>query len=336
LRNKQYYVFNKRKTKEEYEEFMKSVNMGSHKIVKDGKEKAQKILQDLIVKEYHGDNIENSLGEYLYDCKNVYMSFSVNNCEDVRYCQFIEMSKNNMDHSHWGVRTERIYECHAGGYDLFNLRFCNLCWSGCSDLTYCDHCFSCKSCFGCVGLKKASYCIFNKQYSKREYEELVPRIIEYMRKTKEFGEFFSIAESIFDYNESRSFELLPKMSKEEVLKKWWPWKDRDPKDYLPQKYEVPDDIKDVPQSIVDEVLGCKVCGKNYKIVPSELSFYKRSGVPVPRECPDCRHSSRMKMENQNIFFDRKCEKCGKNVKTTYKEGKPEVVYCESCYLKEVY
>ncbi|MFA6918141.1 MAG: hypothetical protein WC285_04930 [Candidatus Gracilibacteria bacterium] len=335
LRNKQYYVFNKRKTKEEYEEFMKSVNMGSYQVVSDGKEKAAKNLHDLIVKEFHGDNLENSVGDYLYDCKNTYMSFSCNDCEDVRYSTYVEKAKNSMDHSHWGVNTERIYECQACGYDLFNLRFCNLCWSGCSDLTYCDHCFSAKNCFGCVGLKKHQYCILNKQYSKEEYEELVPRIIEHIKRTGEFGEYFSIAKSLFAYNEAKGYERVP-MTKGEVLAKGWTWKDKDPRDYLPQKFKLADDIRDVPESVIDDVLVCETCEKNYKIIPQELSFYRKMTIPIPRTCTDCRHFERLKMENPYVLFDRKCAKCGKAIKTSYKEGSSEIVYCEECYLKEVY
>ncbi len=261
LRNKQYYVFNERKTKEQYEKFIKSVNLGSYKVIIDGKEKAKDILNDLIVKEYHGDNIENSLGDYLYDCKNTYMSFSCNDCEDVRYSVYVEKAKDSMDHSHWGVNTERLYECQACGYDLFNLKFCNLCWSGCSDLLYCDHCFSSKNCFGCVGLKKMQYCIFNKQYTREEYEEIVPRIIAHMKGIGEFGEFFSIAKSLFAYNEAKGFEHVP-MNKDEVLRKGWQWKDKDERDYLPQKYKIFDDIKDVSDDIINEILACELCGKN--------------------------------------------------------------------------
>lgn len=335
LRNKQYYVFNERKTKEQYEKFIRSVNLGSYKVIIDGKAKAKDILNDLIVKEYHGDNIENSLGDYLYDCKNTYMSFSCNDCEDVRYSVYVEKAKDSMDHSHWGVNTERLYECQACGYDLFNLKFCNLCWSGCSDLVYCDQCFSSKNCFGCVGLKKMQYCILNKQYTREEYEEMVPRIIEHMKKIGQFGEFFSIAKSLFAYNESKGFEHVP-MNKEEVLKKGWQWKNKDERDYLPQKYKIFDDIKEVFDGIINEVLACELCGKNYKIIPQELDFYKKLGIPIPRKCADCRHFDRLKLENPYVLVDRKCEKCGKNIKTTYKSGGREVVYCEECYLKEVY
>jgi len=335
LRNKQYYVFNKRKTKEEYEEFMKSVNMGSYKVVYDGKEKAAKILNDLIVKEFHGDNIENCLGDYLYDCKNVYMCFSCNDLEDCRYCSYVEKAKDTMDHSHWGVNTERLYECQACGYDLFNLKFCNLCWSGCSDLTYCDQCFSAKKCFGCVWMKKHRYCILNKQYSKEEYEKLVPKIIEHMKKYNEYGEFFSIENSLFAYNEGKGCERVP-MTKSEVLARGWAWKDKDPRDYLPEKYELADDIRNVPDDVLERVLVCEKCGKNYRIIPQELDFYRKMTVPVPHTCTDCRHSERLKLENPYVLFDRKCEHCGKEIKTSFREGSSEVVYCEGCYLNEVY
>ncbi|MBP7884916.1 hypothetical protein KAZ93_01885 [Patescibacteria group bacterium] len=38
----------------------------------------------------------------------------------------------------------------------------------------------CKNCFGCVGLKNHEYCIFNKQYSKEDYEVQVAKIISHM------------------------------------------------------------------------------------------------------------------------------------------------------------
>jgi hypothetical protein len=51
---------------------------------------------------------------------------------------------------------------------------------------YCVECVSLKSCFACVGLRHKQYCILNKQYTRDEYEVLVPRIIEHMRKTGEW------------------------------------------------------------------------------------------------------------------------------------------------------
>ncbi len=58
------------------------------------------------------------------------------------------------------------------------------------------------NCFLCVNLENKKYCILNKQYSKEEYEVLVPQIIEHMQKTGEWGEFFPVCLSPFGYNET--------------------------------------------------------------------------------------------------------------------------------------
>ena len=83
------------------------------------------------------------------------------------------------------------------------------------DVRYTQHCHNCRHCFCCVGLKIASYCIFNKQYTKEEYEKLVPKIIEQMNKmpyvnhignSYAYGEFYPIELSPFGYNETLAME----------------------------------------------------------------------------------------------------------------------------------
>jgi len=51
--------------------------------------------------------------------------------------------------------------------------------------------------FGCIGLKRNEYCVLNRQYSKDEYKKTVLRLIEHMKKTGEYGEFFPIDISPF-------------------------------------------------------------------------------------------------------------------------------------------
>jgi hypothetical protein len=90
---------------------------------------------------------------------------------------------------------------------------------------------NCSNLFGCSGLKSASYCILNKQYTKAEYEILVPKIIEHMMKISspsdegdahraggvmEWGEFFPSSMSPFGYNETVAQEYYP-MTRDEVL-----------------------------------------------------------------------------------------------------------------------
>ncbi|HRI36255.1 MAG TPA: hypothetical protein PK765_04235 [bacterium] len=83
-------------------------------------------------------------------------------------------------------------------------------------LYYCESCNATKDCFACVGLRNKQYCILNKQYTKEEYEALVPKIIDHMRSTGEWGEFFPSRLGLFGYNESVGNDYFP-LSKEEAL-----------------------------------------------------------------------------------------------------------------------
>ncbi len=337
LKNAEYHISNKKVSPDEFEEFRKNMDLGSYKKFRECVKKFEEMKGGMIVKEYHGTNNENVTGNDISNCKNSFDAYMANDCEDVMHCSNLEAGvKNCMDYSYWGSKAERIYECQACGYDLFNLRFCNLCWSGCSDLTYCDHCFSSKNCFGCVGLKKAKYCILNKQYSKEEYEGLVPRIIEQMKGTGEFGEFFPEKFSVFAFNETLAVEYAP-LTEEAARARGYSWKDiQSVYDYQGPVVEIPDHINYAPDTITQQILTCEKSNKLYKIIPQELKFLKRMGLPAPRRSPDQRHFDRMARRNPRTLWKRNCAKTGNEIWTTYSPDRPETVYCEDAYRADFY
>ncbi|MEK9166420.1 MAG: hypothetical protein AAB846_01670, partial [Patescibacteria group bacterium] len=77
------------------------------------------------------------------------------------------------------------------------------------------------------------------------------------------------------------------------------------------------------------------CGRNFQFARMELDFHRGVGVAMPRLCPLCRDRARIKLLNPIKIFQRKCAKCGKEIETSYAPGRPEIVYCEECYLAEV-
>jgi hypothetical protein len=190
-----------------------------------------------------------------------------------------------------------------------------------------------------VGLKHKKYCILNRQYTQDEYERLVPQIIEHMRQGGEWGEFFPTTLSPFPYNETLAQESFP-LSKEEILKRGWMW--REQKDEMPKVEKVivarnlPDSIEDVPDDILNWAVECEVTKRPFKIIKPELEFYRKMKLPVPHFHPDERHCRRMELRNPQHLWSRQCAKCGKGIETTYPPERPERVYCEECYLKEVY
>ena len=59
-------------------------------------------------------------------------------------------------------------------------------------------------------------------------------------------------------------------------------------------------------------------------------------LPLPAECFECRLRASRSLRNPRRFWDRQCGKCKKPIKTTYAPERPEIVYCETCYLATVY
>jgi hypothetical protein len=207
------------------------------------------------------------------------------------------------------------------------------------EVYFSEYCINSKNCFGCAGIRDRNYCIFNKEYSKEEYEKLIPKIIEHMKSTGEFGEFFPVSLSPFAYNESVAQEYFP-LSKEEVFKRGWKW--RDQKDEMPKVEKIipaeklPDSIDDIPDDILNWAIECEATRRPFRIIKQELDFYRQMKLPIPHYHPDERHKRRMMLRNPRKLWDRTCAKCKKEIQTTYSPERPEMVYCEECYLKEVY
>ena len=335
LRNKQYYINNTKYSQSEYEEKMKEYNLGSYKKLEKLKGDFMKMVKgDAIHKNLHIDNSENCMGDYIFNSKNVRWSFYADNCEDIAYCFDALGNKDCMDTYESSIDCELQYDCYACNESSM-MRFCVLCHFS-HGLEYCDYCFHCKDCFGCTGLKKKQYCIFNKQYTKEEYEELRGRIVAKMKESGEYGEFFPVAISPFGYNETMAQEFSP-LAKEVALEKGYKWQDKDKKSYLPANYNLADDVKDESEDVMGAVLACGSCGKNYKFMPKEWALYKRWGLAVPRQCFDCRHEDRvLGFRNVRALWNKSCGKCGKDFLTSYGGDEVKKLYCEECYLKEVY
>lgn len=335
LRGKKNFVFNKQVTEEEFKKIVKDIKSGSYEKWKMYIDKFKKeVLLKAIRKENHNLNCENCIGDYIIKSRNCYQCYDAETSENCRYCTRLdERIISAMDLDNASI-AELVYD--SSTVTGYNVRFTFMSYhQNNSNLTYCDSMRLCSDCFGCISLRSKKCCILNKQYSKEEYEELVPKIIEHMKKTGEWGRFFSTKLSPYAYNETVAQEYYP-LAKEEVLKKGWKWKDPDQKDYQKQTYDIPDNINETSDEIMNEILSCNDCGRNYKIISQELRFYKNMGLPIPRKCHECRHKERMALRNPRVLYERKCDNCQMQIQTTYSPDRPENVYCETCYLKEVY
>ena len=263
-------------------------------------------------------------------CHDTFFSFDCNQCDNIAFCWNLRNKSNCIFNEQV---TPEDFQRALSDIRSGSLRKSN------SNLLYCDWMGTCNDCFGCVGLKHKQHCILNKQYTKEEYEALVPKIIAEMRADGEWGEFFPVTMSPFAYNETVAQEYFP-LTKEEVLNRGWKW--RDEVDETPKVAKIipaeqlPDSIDDIPDDILNWAIECEATKRPYKIIRQELEFYRKMRLPVPHLHPDERHKRRMAMRNPRKLWKRPCMKCGREMETTYAPERKEIVYCESCYLAEVY
>ena len=117
---------------------------------------------------YVGPETENcERVDYTYQSKNCYFCFDCFNLENSLYC-FACWGKNLVD-CRLAVERELCYGC-IDTNRCYSSSYLSEC-SSCRDCHFSSQCISCSDCFGCVGLTHKQYCIFNKQYTKEEYEK---------------------------------------------------------------------------------------------------------------------------------------------------------------------
>ena len=330
LRNKKYHVFNKPVSEEEYNNIVES--FVSRQMISEFLEKFQSFLLMQPMNALHTLSVENSVGDYLTNSKDLYECFQCENMDSAAYCNIVGWSRNCYDMESIG-KAEQCYELLASIH-LYNICFSTFIFQS-NDCYYCYNVYNSKNCFGCVGMNKVEYCIFNKQYAKEEYETLVLKIIEHMKMTGEWGEFFNPQLSPFAYNESVANEYFP-LNSESAVTQGFHWKNKSISQNDTPVLEIADSIENVDESICKDILECKNCNRNYKIIPQEYRLYKSFRFPVPLHCPDCRHARRFALRNPRRIYNRACEKCKTDIQTSYAPERPELVYCEKCYLESIY
>jgi CxxC-x17-CxxC domain-containing protein len=311
----------------------------------------------------HWKNTENISWDYINNGKNVIESFDVMDGENIFYGTNLKGNiKNLLDVNFFWSNLSDCYNSVIIWNNSSHIFFSSDCFENVNNLFYCICCIEwVKNCFACVWLKQKEYCILNKQYTKEEYNALVPKIIEYMQKTWEWGEFFPPILSSFAYNNSEAqnfFPIIPKEGKnwkdfQYVDNEWNTYKSLEdawnktifkwstieapfpkvekiiPSDKLRQ------DIKDIPDDILNWAIKCEITQKPFRITKQELNFYRKHNLPIPKKHPDQRHIERLKLRNPRNIYTRNCDKCGKEIQTTYAPERQEIVYCEECYNKEI-
>ncbi len=221
LSHKQYCFFNEQLTKVDYEERIKTINLAEREVVNSVQEKVTEHWLHFPQRYMRGDMNEHVTGNNIYQSKNCNSCFDATELEDCQYCWTLHQSKDCQDCYGWGRTAELCYECTEVGDGSMNAILSAKIYAS-HDILYSFSCYRCHHLFGCVSMKDASYCIFNVQYTEKEYEERVPILIGAMRNNGEWGEFFPMQIAPFAYNASAAIDYFP-MTESEADRLHIPW-----------------------------------------------------------------------------------------------------------------
>ncbi len=331
VKNKSYCFLNQQYSKEEYFKKLKAVNISNRDSLEKFRGQFIEFSKQFPQRFMQGVNNENVIGDYLNNSKDAYFCFDSRKLWDCFYIQqAFDDAKNSVDCTEVGDGVEYCYECCYLGYGGQNNRFSTHCLGQSSYLDYCYYCPFSNDCFGSIGLHHAQYSILNKKYSKDDYNKLKSKIIEHMKETGEWGEFFPASLSPFPYNITHASEYFP-LNKEEARNLGYAWREEEEKQTSQDGVSLPKTSSEIDESITSDLLVCAATNKNYKFQKQELKVYKMLNLPLSAYCPDFRHLNRVKLRNSRVLYERKCDSVGQEIFTTVAPNRVEEVFCEKAF-----
>jgi hypothetical protein len=334
LRHKSFHFLNKPLEKEEWKRKVNEI-AGSYAAIEKFKRVFEEHAKKFPRRENNNLKSQNCTGDYIFESKNCLSCFEITAGEELRYCFSNKFTKESRDLVGHGRYSELLLE--GVGVGVSQKVITGWWVENSHDVEYSFGTRASEYCIGCDSIRNGKYRILNKQYSQSEYEQLRMKIVEELKSQGEYGLFFPPSMALFAYNETIGQDNMP-LTKEEALAQGFRWEENIPatngQETLKPE-QIPDHIKDVQDSILNEILACTSCGRNYRLIKPELEFYRHALVPVPRKCFNCRHTERLARRGPFKLFSRICAKCGKEIRTNYPPDSPYTVYCEVCYQQEV-
>jgi hypothetical protein len=336
-RNLSNAILNVQYTKEDFEK-KKAEILKDYDSIEAAKKEFEELKKNTLRKFAMQTKCHNVTGDYIHNCYDGVELFDTYDAKNCSYMKDAEKPLDSMDCNNYYYNPQLGYNIMGAleGSMLKNSAFIFYC----NEVEYCDNCHHLSSGIGCISVRKGNYMILNKTYTKEEFSELKEKIEKQLADDNLRGQFFPPSVAPFAYNESLIQDFYP-LSKEEALKRGYRWYDKTTGTYGKETIkqgEIPKSIEKTPDTILNEILVCEDCGKNFRLVEAEISFYKKMGLPVPHKDFECRHADRMKKRNGMKLYHRSCmkDRCTNEFKTTYAPDRPEILYCESHYQQEVY
>ena len=374
LRSRSNSILNRQYTKEEYKEALAALHLDTYSGREAFREQFELLKKNTPLRFAYQVKTQHVSGDRIVNAKDCDHCFDIiGPAENLKDCYNAGWNaKDMLRASHAGYGAELLYNSFGVFSSAQNV-ICSAYGPSGIAISYCYNCPNGSNLFGCVGVKKGTYAILNKRYSKEEYNELVPRIIEHMKimpytdskgRVYSYGDFFPGALSLFAYNESVSQDLVT-FTEAEIAERGYAYRLRPKLAYpITMKNEaIPDLLPASFEALKTAIIECAhkgsevYCAGAFRVTAEEFAFYQRMGIPLPRYCFNCRNYTRISEIRSMTLRPGTCAcagatsangvytntgthdhgaiPCPNTFETAYPEEAGKILYCESCYQREV-
>ncbi|MCB9809502.1 hypothetical protein H6771_00815 [Candidatus Peribacteria bacterium] len=336
LRNKQYCFGNQQLTQEQYEQKKAEWDLSSRAVY----ERAKGFFAEMMLtmawhRALEQQQTEDVHGNYITESKSVENGYFVDKVHTAVNVLRGYDFQDTLDCVSPGL-SQLTYLCCFVGLQAYEVRFSFSCYES-HDLEYCAFCQNCENCFGCVGLRGKQYYIFNKPYSEEAYHALKAQLVEYMKSTGEYGQFFPGYFSPAPYDETISgyYWPLDKSQQEQLGFRYAAPVEKHNAGYRSVE-EIPDTPEGWTDSMYQHVYWDEVAGKPFQITKQDVAFAKKMGVPLP----DSHYMRRIQENLRWMPFDGKlrtttCAQSGKTIETSWPAAYDGRILSEEAYNQMV-
>jgi hypothetical protein len=337
LQNKKYCVYNKQLSKEDYESFINSIYPLSKESLSDYEKKFWDLVKSMPANGTRNVAVNNVSGVNLANSKNLHDVIDADNSENIRHADGALSHKDSMDFTFSGGHSSLLYMDTNIGSQSSGVKF-SVSSKFCTDCEFVFNSKNLNNCFMCFGLQNKSYCVLNKQYSEEEYYKVIDGLKLKMLEKGEYEDGLGLEFSAQAYNFSLAQISYP-LSNEEIIKLGG-YVAKEPETNVGNievvKYsDLPKTINETSDDILNKAIICEVSGRPFRIIPSELEFYKRMNLPLPNIHPLLRIERRLHFIKAGKKYKTTCAKCEKDIETIYNPNDNWNLYCDDCYKKEI-
>lgn len=283
LRNAEYCVENQQLSRDEYEQTLAQLGLESHARCDSWLARLES-LKGANPRTEFVDRCEDSTGNYLVGCASARNSYLAYDCVDIESCVGVSTLSSSFFAVGHGSRSELLYSCEVVGDQAYDVRFSVSCQNSVQNLEYCLNVSNGSAhCFGCVGLRRGSYSILNRQYSKADYQEFTDRIRTQMRVQGEYGQFFPRRISPYAFNSSEASDFLP-LSEPEARRRGFRW-DPDEPTTNGSAPQIPDRLSEFTDHDLTQSFCCAASKRPFRVQAQELNFHRRMGIALSPYAP---------------------------------------------------